>query len=202
MFTILVRIGIRGAVKREYRGLSGMKKAMFLVGAGMAALVAMPAQAGHFLGTYSSFSGTPTSASISLITDDAVNGIGGHNILAVSGNVDGDAITGLVANPNQPNPSISPDGLWQFDNVLFDGVQLLDTWGALFKTASGAEYNLWGNAPGNYTLYGSFGGQFGASSNGNFHTEAVPEAATWAMMLMGFGAMGVAMRRRVAVSFA
>lgn len=39
---------------------------------------------------------------------------------------------------------------------------------------------------------------------GGVSTNAVPEPATWAMMLAGFGAMGVAMRRRrkVAVSFA
>lgn len=38
--------------------------------------------------------------------------------------------------------------------------------------------------------------QFGLIEGG------VPETATWAMMLLGFGAMGVAMRRRTAVSFA
>ena len=179
-----------------------MNKAMIAVGAGAVALLAMPAQAGHFFGTYSSFGGAPTAASIALTTDDAVNGVGGHDILAISGNVDGDAITGLVTNPNKPNWAISSDGLWQFDNVLFDGNQLLDTWGALFKTASGVEYNLWGNAPGNYTLYGSVGGHYGASSNGNFQTAAVPETATWAMMLVGFGAIAVAMRRRTAVRFA
>ncbi|MBB6124472.1 PEPxxWA-CTERM sorting domain-containing protein [Sphingobium subterraneum] len=39
---------------------------------------------------------------------------------------------------------------------------------------------------------------------GGISTAAVPEPTTWAMMLAGFGAMGVAMRRRrkVAVSFA
>jgi hypothetical protein len=179
-----------------------MNKAMFAAGAGLAALLAMPAQAGHFFGTYTSFGGAPTSASIAFTTDDAVNGVGGHDILAISGNVDGDAITGLVTNPNQPYSAISSDGLWQFDNVLFDGNQLLDLWGALFTTASGVEYNLWGTAPGNYTLYGSIGGHYGAASNGNFQSGPVPETATWAMMLMGFGAMGVAMRRRTAVAFA
>jgi len=179
-----------------------MNKMVFAATASVAALLAMPAQAGHFLGTYTSFGGAPLSASIDFTYDDALNAVGGHDILAVSGNVDGDAIAGLLANPNQPNPVISADGRWQIDNVLFDGAQLLDNWGALFTTVSGVEYNLWGNAPGNYTLASAIGGQYGPGSNGNFGAAAVPEAATWAMMLFGFGAMGVAMRRRTAVAFA
>lgn len=40
------------------------------------------------------------------------------------------------------------------------------------------------------------------ASNGRTSTSAVPEPATWTMMLVGFGAMGTAMRRRrVAVNF-
>ncbi len=54
--------------------------------------------------------------------------------------------------------------------------------------------------PGNYTLTlqgtpgtqnGSFGGSVAFVAQ-----SAVPEPSTWAMMLFGFGAMGVAMRRR------
>lgn len=39
-------------------------------------------------------------------------------------------------------------------------------------------------------LNGSYGGSI------SFRPGAVPEPATWAMMLVGFGAMGVSMRRR------
>jgi len=179
-----------------------MRKLLGVAVAASALFAAMPAQAGTFLGTYTTFGGAPNSASVKFTYDDAVNGVGGHDILAVSGNVDGDAITALLPNPNAPNPAISPDGLWQFDNVFFDAAQVLDTWGVVFSTASGTEYNLWGNSPTNYTLYSSFNGQFGISSSGSFDMGAVPESATWALMLFGFGAMGVAMRRRPAVSFA
>jgi hypothetical protein len=34
------------------------------------------------------------------------------------------------------------------------------------------------------------------SGNSSFYLAAVPEPATWAMMLIGFGGMGMAMRRR------
>ena len=46
-----------------------------------------------------------------------------------------------------------------------------------------------------YTFNAGNGGGT-ASGNGSFITAAVPEPATWAMMLFGFGGIGLAMRRR------
>ena len=179
-----------------------MRKLLGAATAASALLAAMPAQAGHFIGVYTTFGGAPTTATIHFTTDDATNSVGGHDVLSISGSVDGDAIAALVANPNQPGVATSADGMWNYDNVYFDANPQLDTWGLLFTTASGGEYNLYGNAPSNFTLYASANGQFGANSTGTFDIAAVPETATWAMMLVGFGAMGVAMRRRSAVSFA
>jgi PEP-CTERM motif-containing protein len=52
---------------------------------------------------------------------------------------------------------------------------------------------------GPHTLYVN-GDVVGSSHNGsyvgNLNIAAVPEPATWAMMLIGFGAMGLALRRR------
>lgn len=54
-------------------------------------------------------------------------------------------------------------------------------------------------------LSGISGGSSSYSGTVNYSVSAVPEPATWAMMIGGFGIAGVAMRRRarrVAVSFA
>jgi hypothetical protein len=47
---------------------------------------------------------------------------------------------------------------------------------------------------GSYTL--TFIGNGSGSFGGNVSFSAVPEPATWGMMLLGFGAVGYAMRRR------
>ena len=39
-----------------------------------------------------------------------------------------------------------------------------------------------------------------AGSNIDVRSTAVPEPATWAMLMLGFGAMGAAMRRRTQVT--
>ena len=46
----------------------------------------------------------------------------------------------------------------------------------------------------NFTVTGSHGG---GSFGGNLNVTPVPEPATWAMMILGFGAVGFAMRRRL-----
>jgi len=47
-----------------------------------------------------------------------------------------------------------------------------------------------------YTVSLAGGGRAGATYTGNGTLGAVPEPATWAMMLLGFGAMGFTLRRR------
>lgn len=152
---------------------------------------------------YVALSGNPANADFVISASDTLNAVGGYDILSVSGNVDGDLITGLELNLNQPNESNSIDHQWFFNNVLYMANPFLNTDGFVFHTLSGKSGNLWGNSPDNYTL-GTWTPVAGfAISTGNASIAAVPEPASWALMLGGFGLIGSAMRRRsTSVSFA
>ncbi len=106
------------------------------------------------------------------------------------------------------NTSLGPNGAGNinFSNILLDGVAGLfslvtvpgaaETWACCTPNGNGT-FTL---APGSHTLtytatntsniLGTYTGSF------NFATAAVPEPSTWAMMLLGFGATGLMMRRR------
>jgi hypothetical protein len=120
--------------------------AVFLAG------IAAPAYAAEYFGSYTSYSGTPTTASLYFTSSDTKNAVGGYDILGMHGDVNGDVITGVEANPNQPFLSLSATRAWNFDNVLFDNGPLLSTDGVVFTTASGLEYNMWSDGGTNYTL--------------------------------------------------
>jgi hypothetical protein len=137
-----------------------------------------------------------------LVTSDLLNSIGGFDITmitgtVISGTVNGSHISGLVANPSAPNAAVSPDGLYIFNNVLFaTGTLLLDNNGVLFN-GPGGEYNIFtsnstyilaDNAPGV--------GSYIPGTEGTFTVTGVPELSTWAMMIIGFGGVGLQMRRR------
>jgi len=173
-----------------------MKTQSIMMAVAGAALAAMPVQAGHFIGTYTS-SSQPFLAHLNFTTSDTVNGVGAYDVLSISGDVDGDAITGLITNPAQPNQGTSPDGLFYFDNDYYSTTPVFDGGGILFSTASGTEYNFWGNNPTSYTLYSANVNGYSFNSNGTFDVSvAVPEPASWALMVAGFGVAGFAMRNR------
>lgn len=158
------------------------------------AAFAVPANAATFLLTYNA-PGAPTSALITITTADVLNSLGGHNILSASGTVGAQTITGLIANPNQSATATSADGLFTYNNVFYDNAPALDLQGLYFSAGS-VQYNLYYNSPTTFLLYSATGGQFGANSIGTLSVAAVPEAATWCMMLMGFGLMGASLRYR------
>jgi hypothetical protein len=152
----------------------------------LSALAVMPAQAATYLWTF---------------TSDAENGSGtlyttGGAATSGGGTVSGafnDVLT-LVANPNGTAQATSADGQWWYDNVVPP-----DTNGFLFTGASlGAAgfYNLWSNGSGLGPTSGTLGigpGQL-AQIGGTLTLTAVPEPATWAMMLIGLGFAGAAIR--------
>jgi hypothetical protein len=92
------------------------------------------------------------------------------------------------------------------DNLLFPASDpSLDANGIVFLGSllppNSQYFNIWGNGPGNYTYFNNYSGPFPAI-NGTLDsftvTEigAVPEASTWAMMLIGFAAIGFVAYRR------
>lgn len=179
-----------------------MKKVILAALAASAGVIAMPAQAGNFLGHYAATDGSGFTADFDVTFSDALNAVGGHDITAISGTVIGSAITSLFANPNQPYDWLTADGLFSYDQVFRD-VGYAGNLGWMVGTASGIEYNLFATGDGTYTLAGGQGDHYINVSVGRLDAAAVPEAATWAMMLAGFGMVGFAMRaRKTAVSFA
>ncbi len=164
----------------------------------LAAFSAVPSEAATYLYSYVANSGAPAGASGKFVTANVLNAVGGYDVLGINGSVDGDFITGLVVNANQPNPINSADGRFNFDNVYYATGEKLDGPGLLFNVASGLEYNLFLESPGLYHLYSATpGGSYGANSLGTFTvTGEVPEPATWAMIVLGFGMVGAMARRR------
>lgn len=155
----------------------------------------------------------PAEASVTVEIADVVNAVGGHDVLAVSGHVDGDAITGLIANPGQPFPSYSADGWFIFDNVVWPGgAPAISNPGLFFTGASGDEYNLLSDNASTFELYDARAGVGAvAHSVGTLAASEiplandigalpdavnVPEPAAWMMMIVGFGAIGALLRRR------
>ena len=145
-----------------------------------------------------SFAPSNLLASGRLTTANTLNTAGGYDILSINGTVEGyGAITGLVANPNQPNAF--SNGVFIYDNVLFLPAPHVSNPGILFTTA-GNSWNIYRNG-GVDNLTGHDGVNYIPDINGvngSFAVQAVPEPASWAMMIAGFGLAGAAMRRRTA----
>jgi len=118
----------------------------------------------------------------------------GSDILAITGVVSGPGggpITGLLLNPNQPNPNVAYGFL--YDNVRFGPPQYLDTNGVLFTTP-GIVWNLWGNGPTDYELYA-----YGVTDSHGTLTDSpapTPLPSTWTMLLIGLVGLGFVAHRQ------
>jgi len=91
-------------------------------------------------------------------------------------------------------------------NLLgFPSQPYTDEGGISFTTASGVAFNLFTlGSPAAYVLSSAVD-PVGYASNGVpicLQISAAPEPATWAMMLIGFGGLGAAMRRRGRIAHA
>ena len=177
----------------------------------LASAAIAPAQAGNFVFHYdqdatASDAGSVVSADLLITTSDTTNSAGLFDIVGVTGTVDGNAVDTLYPNPNSPDST-------QFDHYIFDnqfgpGARISEN-GILIGSGS-MLYNIGyfvpsDSSPSYYILSSVIGapGNTVLTSVGNASLGAVPEPASWAMMLAGFGLAGVAMRRRrTAVAFA
>jgi hypothetical protein len=147
-----------------------------------------------------------TSASDSVTASGLFTVAANNEVTAITGTVSNtvlgpQTITGIVGNPNFPGPNNT--GGFTYDNVFTAGDPVFDINGILFQTSGnpGGYWNLWGNGPGSYTLYASdSAGGYPVQESGTLSVTSVPEASTWAMMLVGFAGLGfVGYRRQKAV---
>ena len=135
-----------------------------------------------FFGVAGTGSGTLTTNGITIDS----RGFTAQMITAITGSFNGSTITGLA----------SPFGA---NNLFYvTGPSFVDGSGLGFNTTAGTSVNLFfQDSVGSYRINTT--GPFTSSlvtARSSAAVAAVPEPATWAMMLLGFGGIGVAMRRR------
>lgn len=96
----------------------------------------------------------------------------------------------FTAAPFGTDAYVSGVGAYGTDNLAFGGVTAgsYDHFSQTISTVAGSTYHL------TFDL-SSYGSPNGLRISASDAIGAVPEPATWAMMLLGFGAMGVALRR-------
>ena len=147
------------------------------------------------------------SATGAITTADTLDAIGGYDILSISGTIFGPGFgpTGagiaLAPNPSQPYPANNP--IYQYDNVYFPaGSAPFDANGILF-TAGGYEYNLYSDGPTAYLSTDNPAGVYFPGAAIAFSDPvqdsvmSAPEPSTWALILLGFAALGLAARRKI-----
>ncbi len=185
--------------------MQNFKKIALMMSAS-ALIASTPASAATFLLGFSGTGGAATnSASITITTSDIPNVFGTFNVLSAIGTVGSDVITGLINVSGTPTPTNTPDNLFNIDNAFKPSSPFVSLAGLYFGSAT-SRYNLF-SQNGNYELYQETGGQYTSNSVGSLSVAAVPEPATWALLLLGFFAVGGAMRAQrrkpnVSVSFA
>ena len=140
--------------------------------------------------TFESFDAELTATGeITVNTAGQVTGASG----AISG-LTNQTITAVTPNPNFSGPAYSPDGSFIYNNLYHPSGMAFDIDGLLFVTAQNPSgyWNLWGNSPGNYSLWELVGSyNYPIAESGNLTVAAAPELSTWAMLALGLAALGL-----------
>jgi hypothetical protein len=146
------------------------------------------------------FDSTDLGVSATFTTSNTQQVGGGYDVTGLTGSVAGfGTIDGLETNPNSPSYSTSANLGFYFDNLFFATNPHLDAFGVVFHLSSG----FWAvmGCVGSYTCTDTTHYELyvadGTDRTGTAVMTAVPEPATWVMMILGFLGMGfVAYRRK------
>jgi hypothetical protein len=161
--------------------------------AAIAMIASTPASAAEFAFNFSGtglFFGEALVGSGTITTDDTsfVNSLNGYTvqtITGITGTYNGSQITGLAP------------GTFGANNLFYlTGPFFVDGNGLGFRTATGQAVNLFVTNDTSYRVNAGGLSTGFVTASASAVTAAVPEPATWAMMLIGFGAMGLTLRRR------
>jgi hypothetical protein len=126
---------------------------------------------------FTSFDGTFTVTG-QLSTANSLDAVGGYNVTGIAGSVvgpNGGTISSLINNPNPSAESISPDGVFIYDNVLLANSSTLLDYGGVLFTSNNLEYNIF-YQNGNYQLIETLNphGTAYSGQDGSFTISAVP----------------------------
>jgi len=120
-------------------------------------------------------------------------GSGEYVAISGSGTINGDSLT---LYPGLENGSVQtdPQGLFNFDNLLYPNSTLIDNPGLIFTdTTTGGEWNILYGGPGEYSSYlwnGSYTSQ-AVTTGTTFTLTLVPEPAAFGLLLSGLFGLGL-----------
>jgi hypothetical protein len=115
-----------------------------------------------------------------LVTSSSLDSAGGYEVTGITGSVvgpDGAPIGSLINNPQPSAESISPDGVFIYDNIVFPSSSPALDYGGVLFTSNGHEYNIF-YQNGSYQLIETAGPNSTAWSeqSGSFSISAVPSS--------------------------
>jgi hypothetical protein len=174
-----------------------MLKFLRLMAAALLGLAALPAAAhpGAPAPTYAyTFSGTnalgnAVTGNVTFSTSDTANSDGSFNILGTSGSLTTAGVEYTFSGPSS---------WFGADNTIMPGVTgLFSLDGTSADFANGESINFYAFNRGDTVSTGSTDA-FTVTLDSFAAAGAVPEPATWAMLILGFGLVGGALRRRQA----